>query len=41
MINIGPVITFILFWVYRQEIYNYCLVEKKGHIQEEFKPSLA
>ena len=41
MINIGPVITFILFWVYRFEIYNYCLVEKKDQIPQEFKPNLA
>ena len=25
MINIGPIITFSLLWLYRYEIYKYCL----------------
>jgi hypothetical protein len=41
MINIGPVLTFALFYFYRFEIYSYCLVEKKASIIQDFKPSLA
>jgi hypothetical protein len=41
MINVGPVITFSLFWCYRYEIYNYCMVENKETIKHEFKPYLS
>jgi len=30
LINIGPVITFYLFWIYRFEIYTYCLQVDKN-----------
>ncbi len=40
MINVGPIITFTLFWVYRYEIYDYCLVDKKSNLARDFTPSL-
>ena len=40
MINIGPVITFALFWTYRFEIYDYCMVEEKNKLSHEFDPKL-
>jgi hypothetical protein len=30
LINVGPIITFSLLWVYRFEIYDYCLIEKNN-----------
>ena len=40
MINIGPIITFALFWTYRYEIYNFCL-EDQLNFSENFVPTLA
>lgn len=44
MINIGPIITFSLLWLYRFEIYNFCLSGdedfKKEILKEDWKPSL-
>ena len=39
IINIGPIITFSLLWLYRFEIYNYCLTEKE-RLNVDWKPSL-
>ena len=29
MINVGPLITFLLFWNYRREIYEYSIFAEK------------
>lgn len=34
MINVGPIITFSLLWLYRFEIYDYCLIEKSNLTKE-------
>jgi hypothetical protein len=39
MINVGPIITFSLLWLYRFEIYDYCLIEK-SNLTKEMTPSL-
>lgn len=44
IINIGPIVSLMLFWVYRFEIYAFCLGEKeatKAELNPVFKPSLA
>jgi very-long-chain enoyl-CoA reductase len=42
MINIGPIITFTLFWVYRFEIYQYIIVDpdKRPTLTEVFTPTV-
>jgi len=39
MINVGPIITFSLLWLYRFEIYEYCLIEK-SNLRKEMTPFL-
>jgi len=44
LINIGPVISFTMFWAYRLEIYSFCLGENNVGDEEylvNFKPTLA
>ena len=45
MINIGPIITFSLLWLYRFNIYNYCLTSdsnlvKEKYLKEKWEPTL-
>lgn len=35
MINIGPIITFSLLWLYRKEIYNFCLTSHEKFDKEK------
>jgi hypothetical protein len=34
LINVGPIITFSLFWCYRQEIYLFCLNQDQANVRE-------
>jgi len=37
LINVGPIITFTLFWSYSQEIYAFCLNQENTEVSEKLK----
>jgi very-long-chain enoyl-CoA reductase len=40
LINLGPIISFTCFYFYRYEIYDFCLIDKRG-LHEHFEPRLS